>query len=208
MTPLREPGFLEHAGVATRFLDKRHQLYDLKEEFVVQKQLYDRRCEELCQREEQLAKKDIAFQRSLVKYEALTKSNQSQQHRAKQRLEEEIRLCQEKDAEAEELMLKLEAARKEERRLGELVNSQKKYRDYLQHTALAGVLYLGPNNEISEILNRYDLLKDARDSSRQRLESRDVEIASQRDELDRLLRLKRDAELTYCERDGDCTVSD
>lgn len=208
MTPLREPGFLEHAGVATRFLDKRHQLYDLKEEFVVQKQLYDRRCEELRQREEQLAKKDIAFQRSLVKYEALTKSNQLQQHRAKQRLEEEIRLCQEKDAEAEELMLKLEAARKEERRLGELVNSQKKYRDYLHHTALAGVLYLGPNNEISEILNRYDLLKDARDSSRQRLESRDVEIASQRDELDRLLRLKRDAELTYCERDGDCTVSD
>ena len=59
-----------------------------------------------------------------------------------------------------------------------------RYQDYLE--ASADELHLGPYTEVFDILNRYELLKQTRERTRQRLATLDAEIITHQEELETL----------------------
>lgn len=83
--PRTQPEFLEHACIATRMLDKRRQLFDLKHEFAAQRSKYDEQCVILQQKEELLNQRVLVFQDSIVKFELLSKEHESKCERAAKR---------------------------------------------------------------------------------------------------------------------------
>ena len=82
-----QPEFLKHACIATRMLNTRRQLFDLKNEVDAQKSEYDRKCAVLQQKEEALMLRELAFQRGVVNFEILSKNHESKQERAATRCE-------------------------------------------------------------------------------------------------------------------------
>lgn len=80
-----EPEFLEHACIATRMLNRRRQLYELKEIIFTLKEESHAKIRDYEQREEQLRQKDLQFQESLKKFEFFSKENKSKQLRAAKR---------------------------------------------------------------------------------------------------------------------------
>ena len=60
-----QPPFLNHACVATRLLDKRRQMNDVKDLLIVRRAEYERSCEGLRQEEEELEANELKFQQSL-----------------------------------------------------------------------------------------------------------------------------------------------
>lgn len=80
-----QPQFLEHACVATRMLNKRRQLFDVKEILIARKAEYDKKMEEFKLQEEELGIKDLKFQQSLVKFQLFSKENEIRQQRAAKR---------------------------------------------------------------------------------------------------------------------------
>ncbi len=80
-----EPEFLQHACIATRMLNKRRQLYDVKEILVALKEESKAKIREYDKQEDKLRKKDLQFQESLAKFELLSKGNESKQLRAAKR---------------------------------------------------------------------------------------------------------------------------
>ena len=80
-----QPQFLKHACDATRMLNKRRQLFDIKERFAVEKAMYDERCEVLRQREEELSKRDLEFQTKLIRFNLFIKENELKQKKLTRR---------------------------------------------------------------------------------------------------------------------------
>jgi len=72
-----QPGFLKHACIATRMIDKRRQLFDLQEQFNKEKVKYDKKNEILLREEEEYKRQDFEFQHNLLKFEAFAKNNAS-----------------------------------------------------------------------------------------------------------------------------------
>lgn len=85
-----EPEFLENACIATRMLSRRRQLYELKETLVTLKKEFHAKISDYEQQEEQLRKKDLQFQESLVKFESFCKENESKQLRTAKRFVRKI----------------------------------------------------------------------------------------------------------------------
>lgn len=165
------PQFLEHACDATRILNKRRQLFDIKERFVTEKAKYDERCKQLRQAEADLSKRDLEFQAKLVRFEIFTKDNESKQKKLARRLAEEVNKCDDLDKEATKLTKALH------QQLGHLkvcAEKQKKFRDVL-----------GSHN-ISDVTRRYESINLSRDEMDGRLESLEREIETQRVEVSRL----------------------
>ena len=98
-----------------------------------------------------------------------------------------MKLTEAKDKEAQALSHLLKDKRAEGRNLTQLIYKKKKYHDYLATSA--NFLHLGPNkfSDIFDVLNRYELLRQISDMTRQRLKTLDKEILAQRAEFDRLL---------------------
>ncbi|KAL7472555.1 hypothetical protein ACHAXS_012925 [Conticribra weissflogii] len=180
-----EPEFLQHACIATRMLNKRRQLYDVKEILVALKEESKAKIREYDKQEDKLRKKDLQFQESLAKFELLSKGNESKQLRAAKRALEERKLFENLSATHDEKILELEDKRSESHRLTGLLEKKKKYRDYL--TNAARHLHLGPNqfSNHEDILSRHELLKQTKDRTKQRLEDLRQEIAKQQVEIDR-----------------------
>jgi hypothetical protein len=80
-----QPEFLEHACIATRLLDGRRQLFDVKERFNEAKAEYELKSEILRQKEEEHRHRDLEFQANLIKFEAFSKKNESAYLRATKR---------------------------------------------------------------------------------------------------------------------------
>ena len=66
------PQFLEHACDATRILNKRRQLFDIKERFAAEKVKYDEKCKLLRQAEVDLSKRDLEFQAKVFAHDNFT----------------------------------------------------------------------------------------------------------------------------------------
>ena len=103
------------------------------------------------------------------------------------RVLEEQKLCISLGQSLEEKHAELEEKRLEGRRLAQLVEKKKKYSDYIIASS-ADYLHLGPNKLSSEdIIDRFELLKQTSERTKERLESLDQEITRQRAQYDRLL---------------------
>ncbi|KAL7509009.1 hypothetical protein ACHAXN_006043 [Cyclotella atomus] len=165
-----QPEFLQHACIATRLLDGRRQLFDLKERFNEAKAEYDLS-------ENDYQRRDLEFQANLVKYEAFSKKNESAYLRATKRLAEEIRLCEEKDEETGQLIKLLDEKRAEEQNLLALIGKRRRY-----HDALA------KGSDALDILSHFDQLKQTNESTRQRQKEVEMEISSRKEQLESLLK--------------------
>lgn len=82
---LSKPEFLEHACIATRMIDKRRQLFDLQLKVNEEKVEHYKKCQTLCQEEEDFQRRDLEFEQSLVKFEAFSKKNEFNYKRATKR---------------------------------------------------------------------------------------------------------------------------
>lgn len=69
-----QPPFLEHACDATRMLNKRRQLFDIKERFAAEELEYGERCKALEAREAEIRSKDLEFQAKVRNIAGLAES--------------------------------------------------------------------------------------------------------------------------------------
>lgn len=114
------------------------------------------------------------------------------------RVLEERKLFENLSALYDEKKLELEEKKSENHRLAQLLEKNKKYRDYL--TNAARHLHLGPNkvSRHEDILNRHKLLTQTKDRTKQRLEDLRREIAKLEAEIHPAVAKKSADTLAHC----------
>jgi DNA repair exonuclease SbcCD ATPase subunit len=148
----------DHVSPATRLLEKRRQMFEVQEALNSQKEEFARREDAFRRREEGLRRKDLELQESLIKFNKFLQENESKRNRALKRAAEEKKQREQKEKEIEKLEQQLRAKLKEEADLKEQVEKNLKYQDYLEGVVQSMSKFFP---EISDILNRYNTLKDA-----------------------------------------------
>ena len=149
---------LDHVSPATRLLEKRRQMFEVQEALDAQKEEFARREEAFRRREEGLRKKDLELQESLIKFNKFLQENESKRNRAIKRAADERKQRELKEQEIKRLNLLLTSYNEESNKLNELVKKNMKYTHYLEM-----VQESVPEDypEISDLVNRYNTLKDA-----------------------------------------------
>eukprot|EP01040_Poterioochromonas_malhamensis_P000820 gene820-873_t len=157
-TSLPQTLMFDHVSPATRLLEKRRQMFEVQEALNSQKEEFARREDAFRRREEGLRRKDLELQESLIKFNKFLQENESKRNRALKRAAEEKKQRELKEKEIEKLELQLKNKLKEENILKEEVEKNLKYQDYLENVVQSMSKFFP---EISDILNRYNTLKDA-----------------------------------------------
>ena len=83
-TTPNQPQFLEHACDATRILNKRRQLFDIKERHEHEKKEYDAKCKVVEEKNKEITKRDLEFQAKVVRAE-FAKDSKAKQEKLAQR---------------------------------------------------------------------------------------------------------------------------
>ena len=84
-TTPNQPQFLEHACDATRILNKRRQLFDIKERHEHEKKEYDAKCKVVEEKNKEITKRDLEFQAKVVRAELFAKDSKAKQEKLAQR---------------------------------------------------------------------------------------------------------------------------
>lgn len=149
---------IDHVSPATRLLEKRRQMFEVQEALNSQKDEFSRREDAFRRREEGLRRRDIELQESLIKFNKFLQENESKRNRALKRVTDERKQREQKEQEIRKLETQLKEKMAEERNLKADVERNRKYQEYLENV-VQHVTKDFP--EISDILNRYNTLKDA-----------------------------------------------
>ncbi|ETV80053.1 hypothetical protein H257_06458 [Aphanomyces astaci] len=165
---------LDHVSPATRLLEKRRQMFEVQEALDAQKEEFSRREDAFRRREEGLRKKDLELQESLIKFNKFLQENESKRNRAIKRASDEIKQRLAKEQDVARLKESLERFNDENEKLSNEVKKNMKYTRYLE---LVQETVPEDYPEITDLVNRYNTLKDAnRDlSENQRLHESDNE---------------------------------
>ena len=154
-----EPQFLKHADDATRLLNKRRQLFDIKERFASEKEKYDEKIKDIEQREADLCKRDLDFQAKIVRFKIFITENESKQQKLARRLAEEIKLSENLDRNGADMEKSLAKKKQQLKELEETAKQGQKYREVLG------------NEDITDVLERYESAKKIRERLEAKLES-------------------------------------
>lgn len=150
---------INYVSPATRLLEKRRQMFEIQEALDARKEEFLRRDDAFRRREDALRRKDLELQESLIKFNKFLQENESKKNRAMKRMNEERRHREAKESEIKSLSDQLAAKKKEEHDLKRDVERNRKYQEYLENV----VQFVGKDfPEISDLLNRYWILKEAR----------------------------------------------
>ena len=84
-TTPNQPQFLEHACDATRILNKRRQLFDIKERHEHEKKEYDAKCKVVEEKNKEITKRDLEYQAKVVRAELFAKDSKAKQEKLAQR---------------------------------------------------------------------------------------------------------------------------
>jgi myosin heavy subunit len=143
---------------ATRLLEKRRQMFEVEDALTAQKEDFARREEAFHRREDGLRRKDLELQDSLIKFNKFLRENEAKRVRALKRLADETKLSDQKDSEIQALQRRLEEAVEEDRRVKRQMNRHMKYQKYLDSIVRE---YNKDFSEVADILNRYQILREA-----------------------------------------------
>eukprot|EP00002_Diphylleia_rotans_P028961 TRINITY_DN585_c0_g2_i11.p1 TRINITY_DN585_c0_g2~~TRINITY_DN585_c0_g2_i11.p1 ORF type:complete len:138 (-),score=39.00 TRINITY_DN585_c0_g2_i11:402-815(-) len=94
---------MEHMSPATRLLEKHQEMADVQAALAAEMDEFSRVEERIQQREEDLKRKDMELQESLVKFNKFLQENDSKRSRAEKKAAQEIRLREAKEKEIEQL---------------------------------------------------------------------------------------------------------
>ncbi|KAH9111551.1 hypothetical protein LEN26_011056 [Aphanomyces euteiches] len=170
---------LDHVSPATRLLEKRRQMFEVQEALDAQKEEFSRREDAFRRREEGLRKKDLELQESLIKFNKFLQENESKRNRAIKRASDEIKQRLAKEQDVARLKESLERFNEENEKLSNEVKRNLKYTRYLE---LVQEAVPEDYPEITDLVNRYNTLKDAnRDlSENQKVHEKDNERKRQK----------------------------
>jgi hypothetical protein len=147
---------LEHVSPVTRLLEKRKQMLQVQESLDSQKDEYGRKEELFKRREENLRKKDLELQESLVIFNRFLKENEQKRRRADHRANDEIKKRMKWSKIQESHKMNVATLREKCDRLKLSVLKNEKYQKYLDKVQDA---YATHFDEISSIITRYQTLK-------------------------------------------------
>jgi chromosome segregation ATPase len=163
---------LDHVSPATRLLEKRRQMFEVQEALDAQKEEFKRRENAFRGREEDLRKKDLELQESLIKFNKFLQENESKRNRAVKRAADEKKLREIKEVEIAKLKTQLDENGSQTKKLKETVEQNMKYTRYLE---MVQESVQEDYPEISDLLNRYKTLKDANEDLSERQQSHEKE---------------------------------
>jgi hypothetical protein len=151
---------LSDVSPVTRLLEKRREMLIVQDSLDTQKQEYTRREDLFKRREENLRKKDLELQESLVLFNKFLRENESKRRRAEHRTNEEIK---KKLKWEKEILLRrqtLDKLRNQCDKLKHLLHKYEYYQLYLQRvfddSSMVGQTHF---DEINNIITRYNTLK-------------------------------------------------
>ncbi|KAF0698085.1 Aste57867_11271 [Aphanomyces stellatus] len=149
-------------------------MFEVQEALDAQKEEFSRREDAFRRREEGLRKKDLELQESLIKFNKFLQENESKRNRAIKRASDEIKQRLAKEQDVARLKESLERFNEENEKLSNEVKKNLKYTRYLE---LVQETVPEDYPEITDLVNRYNTLKDAnRDlSENQKVHEKDNE---------------------------------
>jgi hypothetical protein len=86
----------ETVSPATKLLEKRRKMYEIHESFETQKEEFKKQEEQFKKIEEDIRKRDLQIQVELISFCQFIQDNETKKKKAGQRLEQEIKACDEK----------------------------------------------------------------------------------------------------------------
>eukprot|EP00002_Diphylleia_rotans_P028960 TRINITY_DN585_c0_g2_i1.p1 TRINITY_DN585_c0_g2~~TRINITY_DN585_c0_g2_i1.p1 ORF type:complete len:305 (-),score=77.29 TRINITY_DN585_c0_g2_i1:985-1899(-) len=145
---------MEHMSPATRLLEKHQEMADVQAALAAEMDEFSRVEERIQQREEDLKRKDMELQESLVKFNKFLQENDSKRSRAEKKAAQEIRLREAKEKEIEQLRQQIAEMTIKRTRITEVLRRDMRYQKYLEDVHEVAEEY----PETKDILLRYDTL--------------------------------------------------
>lgn len=153
-----KPWPMDSTSTATKLLEKRRMMYEVKEEFDQAKEEERERDAEFKEKESYLRAKDLSLQQGLIQFNQVLQENDLKKNKAKKKYEEELRQKRQKEERIEQLNHDIEELSIRAAQLEKEVTRMRKYEDFLER-----VREKNPDDftDISDILARYTTLKQS-----------------------------------------------
>ncbi|CAG9333940.1 unnamed protein product [Blepharisma stoltei] len=153
-----KPWPMDSTSTATKLLEKRRMMYEVKEEFDQAKEEERERDAEFKEKESYLRAKDLSLQQGLIQFNQVLQENDLKRNKAKKKYEEELRQKRQKEERIEQLNHDIEELSFRATSLEKEVTKMRKYEDFLER-----VREKNPDDftDISDILARYNTLKQS-----------------------------------------------
>lgn len=149
---------VDSTSTTTKLLEKRRMMYEVKEEFNSAKEEERELENDFKATESRLRAKDLELQQDLIKFNQVLQENELKKMKANKKLEEEVRLKRVKEERIEQLNIEIKGLKERNTALEKEVMRMRKYEDFLERTKEKN-----PDDftDISEILGRYNTLKES-----------------------------------------------
>ena len=183
---------MEGISPATKLLEKRRLMYEIQESFGMAKDDEKQREEVFKTKEAQLRARDLFIQEQLITFNKFLQDNEIKKSRANKRYEDENKGKKQKEEKYEKLRKEIKKNKKENHRLERHVQNIRKYEDYLEL-----VRDKNPDDfqDISEILNRYNTLKDANTDLTKKKNRLEEQLDEKKRERDHYEKANKDKQL-------------
>jgi hypothetical protein len=122
-----------------------------------QKEQFEKNENNFMRREEELQRRDLQLQESLVRFNKFLRENDHKRIRALKKALEEEKIKKAKGEEALEITAKLSELKRKRHELEKEVTLEKKYQEFLENTAESNDDY----SDVSSLISRYDTLSQA-----------------------------------------------
>jgi hypothetical protein len=156
------------------------ELKKVQDAYIKQRDEYEREMDALTRREHELRNKDLKFQESLIKFNKFLQDNENKRHNAIRRMSQEETQITEQDREIQDLKCLMEQKRLLESELHARVESNMKYKIYLNQVVELSQTSSGDFSEIQHILDRYAILKSTNDELHLRIQNNTREHEARR----------------------------
>ena len=143
---------------STLLLKKRKEMREVDEALELMKEEYKRRMESCEERRSQFEFKQAKMREQVLKFEKFIQENDAKRQRAEAKAKQERKLYEQKCQELNSLGDKINELIQSQKELEQQLLKKGCYREYLEHFLEAGD---GSYEEVADVLNRYNTLKDA-----------------------------------------------
>ena len=146
---------MDHMSPATRLLEKHQEMVDVQNALEAEIEEFARVEERIKLREEELKRRDLELQESLVKFNKFLQENDSKRTRAEKKALAEIRLREQKEEEIEKIKEQMEDLKRQKVHFAEVLAKDMRYQDYLDRVLEVAEEY----PETNDVLMRYYTLR-------------------------------------------------
>ncbi|CAG9461648.1 unnamed protein product [Pedinophyceae sp. YPF-701] len=178
---------LDHVSPATRLMEKRRQMFEVAETLELQKAEHAQREEAYKKREEDLKRKDLELQESLIRFSKFLQENDAKRQRALRREQDERKVREEKEREIAALQEDLDKLRAtKDEMVTALETRMLQYQAFLEQTLEAADEY----HEIADLLARHATLQATNQDLKEQTQSLTRELEQLRLDMNAYVRAK------------------